>query len=165
MSSAAILELKPEVRLRRTLEVNEVERRLEDTPDGRLQTSLVDLAALGRGGVPGARRSVCRLDRLDHVASVDVHRVDERARFEIIWTPVTRIINLMLDWDLLDLEITLEELSDCLEIRPVVVRRALVRLGSYPGAEVSASDPWQKVRITLDVERCPLTATPQAWVG
>lgn len=160
MSSAAMSQLVKEVRPGPVADASRLQFDLADARDGRLATSLADLARTGFGNVDSARRAVTRLDRFDHYVSVDVDRVEERLRFEIVWTPMTAIIDLMLDWDLLDLDITIEELATWLDVRPVVARRALMRLESVAGAEVSVTDPWQTVHVSLDVDQCPLTTSP-----
>lgn len=72
---------------------------------------------------------------------------------------VIAIVNLMLDWDLLDLELSLDELAEWLEVYPVEARRALRELGTLPGVEVQApEEPHELVRTVLDIDRCPLTA-------
>ncbi|MBY8862970.1 hypothetical protein K7711_41315 [Nocardia sp. CA2R105] len=135
-----------------------IERWVNDARDGRLDTSLVDLAGLEYGDAAMARRAVASLDPVDYVISVDTRRVDEHTRFEIEWAPTAGIVNLMLDWDLPILEITLEELSGWLDVEPGLVRRALARLAAYPGTDVSVVDPRGEVYVAIDIERCPLTA-------
>jgi hypothetical protein len=78
-----------------------------------LEGSLLDIAAGTGCNVETARRAVAALDPVDHVVSRDVERVPERECFTIAWAPVTAIVNLLLDWDLLTVEITLGELVSC----------------------------------------------------
>lgn len=73
--------------------------------------------------------------------------------------PMIAIVNLMLDWDLPVMELTVDELAEWLEVLPVEARRALLELGSLPGVDVLApADPHALVRVALDIDRCPLTA-------
>lgn len=72
---------------------------------------------------------------------------------------VTAIVDLMLDWDLPVLELSLGELAGWLEVDPDVARRALVELGALPGVDVLAPvGPNFQVRVDLDIDQCPLTA-------
>ncbi|WP_433602449.1 hypothetical protein ACQPXH_12245 [Nocardia sp. CA-135953] len=158
MNSVVMQGLSDVVSWRFAAEMKGIDRWLSNTRDSRLNTSLVDLAELGYGDVASARRAVLGLDPVDYVVSVDASRVAEHARFEIEWAPATGIVNLMLDWDLPILEITLEELSVWLDVQPGLARRALARLAALPGVDVSVRDPRGDVYVALDVEHCPLTA-------
>ena len=72
---------------------------------------------------------------------------------------VTAIVDLMLDWDLPVLELSLDELAGWLELDPDASRRALVELGGLPGVDVLAPrEVHAQVRVELDIDRCPLTA-------
>lgn len=134
-----------------------VEWLLEVSEAGFLEMSLADLVVLGAfRDVRTARRAVADLEPADHVVSVDVARVHERTAFEIRWAPVTGIVNLMLDWDLATLEITIAELAAWLDVDQVVIQRALTRLGGLRGVEVTGLA--NEVRIVLEVDRCPLTS-------
>lgn len=135
-----------------------VERLLEASGFGVLETSLAHLVVSGLFPTVGrARRAVADLEPVDHIVSVDVLRVPERAVFEIRWMPVTGIINLMLDWNLSVLEITVAELAAWLEVDKPVVHRALTRLGEFPGVRVDTGMA-DDLHIVLDVNRCPLTS-------
>ncbi|MCX2934740.1 hypothetical protein ORI20_31230 [Mycobacterium sp. CVI_P3] len=73
-------------------------------------------------------------------------------------TLVTAVVDLLLDWDLLDIDIALTELAEWLEITPLTARRTLQRLGMLPGALVSIDQSEQAmVRIRIEMDRCPLT--------
>ncbi|MCH5675626.1 hypothetical protein [Streptomyces gilvus] len=137
-----------------------LETLLEASEGGTLRTSLADLVALGSfRDAPAAQRAVAGLCPVDHVVSVDVGRVDTSTVFEIRWTPVSGIVNLMLDWDLTVLEITVAELAVWLEAGETVVEGSLARLSEFPGVEIDTkADASDNVRIALDVEYCPLTA-------
>jgi hypothetical protein len=77
----------------------------------------------------------------------------------VVGQEVTAIVNLMLDWDLPVLELSLEELAGWLEVGPDVTRRALRDLGALPGVDVTAPPGVNAaVRVELDIDRCPLTA-------
>lgn len=146
----------------------DVESLLRDQPGGRLVTSLRALA--GSSTLPalhGARRAVQQLDAVDYEVSVDVREVAAETLFEIAWTPVTAVVDLMLDWDLLELEITPTELAEWLDVEVVVALRALDRLARYAGVTVAepAGDS-DEVRVWLDLDDCPLTSSvPGALTG
>jgi hypothetical protein len=127
-------------------------------PDGRL---VITLGALAGSAVPldlhRARRAVARLDAIEFAVSADVAEPTAESVIEIVWTPVTAIVDLMLDWDLLELDITLAELTEWLEVGQDVVARALGRLGSYSGVTVRQAGDDAVVRVRLDVDSCPLT--------
>jgi hypothetical protein len=89
----------------------------------------------------------------------DVSAQQSSVRTEEPSASVIAIVNLMLDWDLLDLELSLDELAEWLEVYPVEARRALQELGTLPGVDVQAPEqPHALVRTVLDIDRCPLTA-------
>ena len=139
----------------------DVESLLHARPGGSLVTSLRALA--GSSTLPalhGARRAVQQLDAVDYEVSVEVRDVAAETLFEIAWTPVTAVVDLMLDWDLLELEITLTELAEWLDVEVVVALRALDRLARYTGVTVAepAGDN-DVVRVWLDLDDCPLTSS------
>ncbi|MBY8862890.1 hypothetical protein K7711_40915 [Nocardia sp. CA2R105] len=69
------------------------------------------------------------------------------------------IVDLMLDWDLPILELTLDELAEWLGVVPDDAGRALAELGVLPGTDVSApTDSGALARVALDIDVCPLTA-------
>ena len=146
----------------------DVESLLRAQPHGSLVTSLRALA--GSGTLPAlhsARRAVQQLDAVDYEVSVDVRGVAADTLFEIAWTPVTAVVDLMLDWDLLELEITRTELAEWLDVEVVVALRALNRLGRYAGVTVvEPAGHDDEVRVWLDLDDCPLTSTvPGALTG
>lgn len=135
-----------------------IERLLEAAETGALETSLGGLVALGPfRDLAAALRAVVGLDTTDHVVSVDPTRAAPNTTFEIRWAPVTGIVNLMLDWDLPILDITVVELAAWLEVYPVVAQRAVTWLAKCSGVEVTIGV--EHVRIALDTERCPLTCS------
>lgn len=139
----------------------DVESLLQSQPGGRLVTSLSALAVSGTlPALHSARRAVARLDATDYEVSVCVQEVPPDSLFEVVWTPVTAVVDLMLDWDLHDLEISLEELAEWLDVEVVVAHRALDRLARYTG--VTVAEPVgddDEVRVWLDVDHCPLTSS------
>lgn len=136
-----------------------LERSLEASPFGCVALSLDGLVASAQlSTVATARLAVARLDPIDHAVSVDVELVDPHAVFEIEWAPVMGVIDLMLDWGLPVVEISVDELAVWLGAGATVARRALQRLAVVPGAFVEplAVAP-DVVRISLDERTCPLT--------
>jgi len=140
---------------------------LEAAQDGRLEWSLLDLANAAACDVEMARRAVASLEAIDHVLSVDVHRVPAEQPWVLTWAPETSIVNLMLDWDLLTLEISVVELSEWLGASLPVTARALDWLALEPGVAVvrTGSDPTATVLIDIVLDRCPLTAETLSAVG
>ncbi|NKY60470.1 hypothetical protein HGA15_30895 [Nocardia flavorosea] len=89
----------------------------------------------------------------------DVSAQESSVRTDEHSASVIAIVNLMLDWDLLDLELSLDELAEWLEVYPAEARRALQELGTLPGVDVLApEEPHALVRAAVDIDRCPLTA-------
>lgn len=152
----------PDVSVGRWPDGRGLEALLRSRPDGRLLTSLSALA--GSRTLPalhGARRAVARLDEADHEVSVDVRGVAAETTFELVWTPVTAVVDLMLDWDLPELEVTLPELAEWLGVEAAVAARALERLARYPGVLVQwPAGDGGVVRVRLDLDECPLTSVP-----
>lgn len=142
-----------------TLDVSILRHRVAATREGRLTTTLAEFARAAAVDVPTARELIARLDRLEYVVTVDIDQVDADMPFDIEWAPVTGIVDLMLDWDILDLDISIDELSTWLEVDPAVTHRALLALQSMTGTAVSVRDPWQTVHVALEVEQCPLTTS------
>jgi hypothetical protein len=133
---------------------------LRARPDGRLVTSVGALAGSAEPlALHRARRAVARLDATDCEVSVEVWEVDDAAVFEIVWTPVTTVVDMMLDWDLLELEIALAELAEWLGVTTAVATRALDRLARYAGVTVRGPSGDAVVRVRLDVDGCPLTTS------
>jgi hypothetical protein len=145
----------------------DLESLLHSRPDGRLVTSLSALA--GSGTLPAlhrARQAVARLGATDCEVSVDVREAAPDAVFEIVWSPVAAVVDLMLDWDLPELEIALPELAEWLDVRVVVALRALERLARYAGVTVQGPlGDGQAVRVLLDLDACPLTSVWSAAPG
>src|SRR5687768_13804313 len=138
-----------------------VESLLQARPGGRLVTSLDALSASGTvPDLTGARRAVVGLDVADYEASVDVRDIAAETPFEIVWSPVTAVVDLMLDWDLPELEITLTELAEWLDVEVAIADRALERLARYPGVTVCQVGDGHRVRLGMDLNGCPLTASP-----
>ena len=129
---------------------------LEAAPAGILRTSLAELASrYPQFDKSQVRAAVAGLDRADHRVSADPRVVDEDVVFRIVWAPVTAVVNLMLDWDLLVLEISDSELADWLRTPVSVARRAVEFLGDREGVEVRRRRT-SKARVTIDPLRCPL---------
>ena len=133
---------------------------LDTVEDGRLETSMLELAAATFCDVEAARRAVASLDPVDHIVSVDIDRVPAEEPWYLTWAPVTCIVDLMLDWDLLVLDITLVELSEWLGTSPAVTSRAVHRLTRTPGVSVARHRTGNEatVHIAIALDRCPLTA-------
>jgi len=140
---------------------------LEVAQDGRLEWSLLDLASAAACDVETARRAVASLDPIDHFLSVDVPLVPAEQSWVLTWAPVTSIVDLMLDWDLLTLEISLVELSEWLGASFPVTARALDWLALQPGVAVvrTGSDHAATVLIDIALDRCPLTAETLSAAG
>ncbi|WP_405136519.1 hypothetical protein [Nocardia sp. NBC_01388] len=140
-----------------------IERLLEASPTGCLTTSLDDLvAATQLSSTSQARLAVARLDPVDHSVTVDVESVDEDVVFQIVWAPVTGVIDLMLDWDLPVIELSIAELACWLEVEAPVARRAIERLADLPGVGVTPAAGVGAIRISLDVSICPLTTATRS---
>jgi hypothetical protein len=135
-----------------------VQSLLQSRPSGRMVTSLAELAgSITLPAVVGVRRTLARLDAADYEIDVDVREVAPGTPFEITWTPVTALVDLMLDWDLPELEIAVAELVEWLDVDVSVACRALDRLSRYAGVTVEARcDDGVLVRVDLDA--CPLTS-------
>jgi hypothetical protein len=132
---------------------------LAAAPGGRLRTSLLGLARATGCDLATVRVAVAALDPADHLVSVDVPTASPAARFSIEWAPVTAVIDLLLDWDLLTVDITVAELSEWLGVTAEVTRHTLGRLGATPGVSVRRRAlGGGTVRIAVAVDRCPLTA-------
>jgi hypothetical protein len=145
--------------------VRAVQELLEAMPGGIFKGSISDLAAAVCCDAEIVRQAVAALDRADHTISIDVNLVSEPEIFALIWAPVTGIVDLLLDWDLLTVEITIEELAHWLAVSRKVTTRALGRLGEYPGAQVGVGSVRGTVRIAIDPQVCPLTADVPALVA
>ena len=127
-------------------------------PEGRLVVSLGTLAgSTAPLDLHRAHRAVTRLDATEFAVSTDDGELVAETVVEIAWTPVTAIVDLMLDWDLLELEITLAELTEWLGVSEAIASSALERLGGYPGVTVREPGDDAVVRVWLDVDSCPLT--------
>jgi hypothetical protein len=140
---------------------------IETSRDGRLDGSLLDLAVAASCDVETARRAVASLDPVDHLVSVDIQRAPAEERWVLTWAPVTGIVDLMLDWDLLTLEITIVELSEWLGVIPDITCRALDWLTRTPGVRVAHEGTGDGATVHVDValERCPLTAEARPSAG
>jgi hypothetical protein len=126
---------------------------------GRLVTSLSELAGMDTlPALHAARRAVSRLDPAEYAVSLDVREVAATAPLEICWTPVTAVIDLMLDWDLPELEISVTELATWLEVDTDVARRTVDQLGRYVGVVVERVADGAEVLVRLDIDTCPLTS-------
>jgi hypothetical protein len=99
--------------------ISAIEDLLDTCPDGIFEGTIRDLAAVAGCDGDTAREAISALDPADHVLSVDVTDVSEIESFTLEWAPVTAIVNLLLDWDLLTLEITTEELAQWLAVSEV----------------------------------------------
>ena len=130
-----------------------------ETAGGRLDCSLLELATAVASDVETARRAVAALDPIDHVLSVDILNAPAEERFSIEWAPVTSVVDVLLDWDLLTVDITVSELSEWLGVPHAVAGRALSWLAVTPGVAVRGwGDEAGTVSIAVALERCPLTA-------
>jgi hypothetical protein len=98
-----------------------VEALLQAEPGGQLMTSLSALACSDApSALDDARRALAGLDAADYELHADVRQVAPCTTVEITWTPVTAVVDLMLDWDILDLEITVAELAEWLDVDVVI---------------------------------------------
>lgn len=140
---------------------------LERAPGCRLESSLLELADAAACDVETARRAVASLDPVDHVLSVDLRRVPAEVPWVLTWAPVTGIVDLMLDWDLLTLEITVGELSEWLGVSTALTGRAVDWLALTPGVAVvrGGDDLEPRVRIAVALDHCPLTAEARSAAG
>jgi hypothetical protein len=132
---------------------------LETARGGRLECSLLELATAVGSDVEAARRAVAALDPVDYVLSGNVMNTPAEEVFSIEWAPVTGVVDLLLDWDLLTIDITVGELSEWLGVSLAVTGRALAWLAVTPGVAVRGwGDEAGTVRLAVALERCPLTA-------
>jgi hypothetical protein len=138
---------------------------LDVTNGGPLERSLLELSLVAGCDVEAARRAVASLDPADHALSVDIHVVPAEERWILAWAPVTGIVDLMLDWDLLTLDISLVELSEWLEVSLALTVRAVDWLAFTPGVNVERRDGESTVRIAIVLDDCPLTAEARWAVG
>lgn len=135
-----------------------LEAMLEQAPAGILVTSLNALTSLHpQFDTSQVRAAVVGLDRVDHRISADPRIVDESVEFRIVWAPATAIVDLMLDWDLLELEISDTELAAWLGTSVSVARRGVECLGDLDGVEV-ARPRASTARVTIDPLSCSLMA-------
>ena len=135
-------------------------------PDGRSQTSLLGLARETGCDLATVRVAMAALDPADHAVSVDVLTASPATRFWIEWAPVTAVIDLLLDWDLLTVDITVAELSEWLDVSTEVTRRTVGWLGATPGVSIRRRAlGGGTVRIAVAVDRCPLTAEISSAAG
>jgi hypothetical protein len=132
---------------------------LVQAPRGRLDCSLRELAAAVGSDVDTVRGAVAALDPTDYRLSVAIRGVPAEEPFTMLWAPVAGVVNLLIDWDLLALDISLGELAEWLGVPLGATRRALSWLAVTPGVVVRAQgDDTPTVSIALSLERCPLTA-------
>ncbi len=154
-------------RLRGVTTVDHLKALLETASGGRLESSLFELAVATGSDVETARRAVASLDPVDHVVSVDIQRVPAEEPWCLTWAPVTCIVDLMLDWDLPVLDITVDELSEWLGVSPAISGRAVHWLARTPGVTVAShgTDHEAAVHIAIALDRCPLTAEVRSAAG
>jgi hypothetical protein len=139
---------------------------LETAPSGLLRTSLNELARGAGCDVATVRVAIAALDPADHVVSADVLAVAPAQEISIEWAPVAAVIDLLLDWDLLTVDITVAELSEWLGVSTEVARRAVAWLGATPGVKVRRPAlGGGSVRIAVATDRCPLTAEVASAAG
>ena len=126
---------------------------------------LLELSQSAGCSVEAVRLAVASLDPVDHALSVDIRQAPAEERWILAWAPVTGIVDLMLDWDLLTLDISLVELSEWLGVSVTLTGRAVDWLALTPGVVVdricnsnAADDSEAAVRITISLDDCPLTA-------
>jgi hypothetical protein len=138
---------------------------LDVTNGGPLERSLLELSLAAGCDVETVRRAVASLDPANHALSVDIHLVPAEERWILAWAPVTGIVDLMLDWDLLTLEISLGELSEWLDVSLALTGRAVDWLAFTAGVAADRrgdiDDDETTVRIAIVLNDCPLTA--EAW--
>jgi len=171
--SARVRDFAPRVgvrgtqRLHAVTAVDHLNAQLEATSGGPVSSSLLELASAAGCDVETARGAVASLDPVDHVLSVDVRRAPAEEPWRLMWAPVTSVVDLMLDWDLLTLDITVAELSEWLGVSLPVTGRAVDWLAPTPGVAVirNGEEPEAAVRIAIDLDRCPLTAEARPAAG
>jgi hypothetical protein len=171
--SARVRDLAPRVGMRETHRLHSVtvvdhlNALLEATSGGPVSSSLLELAVTAGCEVETARGALESLDPVDHALSVDIRRAPAEEPWRLMWAPVTSIVDLMLDWDLLTLDITVAELSEWLGVSLSVTGRAVDGLALTPGVAVirSGEEPEAAVRIAIDLDRCPLTAEARPAAG
>jgi len=140
-----------------------IEAMMTMAENGVLSGRLSDLALAVDSDVEAARQALGELDPITFEVTLEVAAdlTLEHARFTASWSPVTPIVDLLLDWDLLTIDISLDELAEWLEVSATVATRALTRLARLPGVSYSAvGDCAAVVTLEIDVDRCPLTAPP-----
>lgn len=77
------------------------------------------------------------------------------------WELVEAIVDLLIDWDLLTVEITRDELAEWLGTSRSLCAAALDQLAGFAGVFVADLDPSRGlVLIRIDADACPLTAAP-----
>jgi hypothetical protein len=145
--------------------IRAIEDLLDTGPDGIVKCSIRDLAAAAGCDVDTVRAAISALDPVDHVMSVDVTGVSEIESFTLAWAPVRAIVDLLLDWDLLTVEITMDELAHWLAVPRRLATRALDGLARFPGVNVRRPFVEGMVRIAIDPDGCPLTAEVPAMVA
>ena len=140
---------------------------IESTDGGPVERSLLELAGAVSCDVETARRAVASLDPVDHAVSVDIGQVPAEERWILAWAPVTGIVDLMLDWDLLTLEISVAELAEWLGASLLLTGRAVDWLALTPGVTVIRSGDGHEtlVRIAIALDLCPLTAEALSAAG
>jgi len=142
---------------------NRIEAMMTVAENGVLSGRLSDLALAVDSDVEAARQALGALDPIAFEVTLELAAdlTLDHARFTASWSPVTPIVDLLLDWDLLTIDISLDELAEWLEVSATVATRALTRLASLPGVSYSAAgDPAALITLEIDVDRCPLTAPP-----
>jgi hypothetical protein len=145
--------------------IRAIEDLLDSRPDGVFEGSIRGLALAAGCDVETVRQAISALDSADYRVSVDVTGVSEIDSFTLEWAPVTAVVDLLLDWDLLTVEITTEELAQWLATSWTLASRALDRLGTLPGASVCQQFVGGTASIAIDPARCPLTAEVPAMVA
>lgn len=135
---------------------------VEHAPVRRIEGSLLDLALAAGCDLETARHAVSSLDPADHVLSADIRRVAAEEHWQLTWAPVSGIVDLMLDWGLDTLDITVEELADWLGVTPAITGRALDWLACTPGVTVVRryAGSHATVRVAIVLDDCPHTAEP-----
>jgi len=149
--------------------VDHLEALLTVTQGGPLERSLLELSRAAGCTIETARLAVVTLDPVDHALSVDIRQATAEERWILAWAPVTGIVDLMLDWNLLTLDISLVELSEWLDVSVALTSRAVDWLALTPGVVVvrsqRAADTEARVRITISLDDCPLTAEARSAAG
>jgi hypothetical protein len=134
----------------------DIERFLEGKSDGCFRGSLKDLGVATGCTIKTLRSALALLDPIDHAISIDLRVAPMTVPFTLSWAPVTSLVNRLIDWDLLLLQVCLDELEYWLEeSRPVTIR-ALEWLSRIPGASVELDTAEETVRIEIDIDACPL---------